>query len=673
MTLSRIPMLACGALVPTSGLRRAAAVVAAAAILAVVATATDAAEAARHGSHGAAPKSAACGSARVRDENVSKGADSRAARAAIREQASAARKWLAERFGALRHQWCPKLLTIDLQAERPGDERRALTGAMTRRGGAWRPVTSGRFGACVTRISRSQAGRSDQLLLGLLTHEAVHCYQAEAMGVRRFLASSPWLREGSAAYASWAHAGAYAPHDMTDRWRTYATQPERSLYARDYDAAGFFEHLERHTKHRWRVIARMWRAWRGRSIPVRDDAAFAVARRAGGGAGFVRAWATGFARRGDWGPEWDMQGTGLPSNAEASAVPTPLALQSGDFAKTDFVDEAAVRLFNIMALPGSVVSVRGEGTGKLRLFDTQAPDLQLDGDFQVDYCVLACQCPDGSDLAASMPTAPNGLAVAAFSNGADTGMFEAQIIAPPCPPPTFPPPPEPTCSPTPASAGSPALHAAALSRPASVASHEPCTHTPHPCDWGFGVPEITAWMLDAVDDRHPVEKVAGGRHDDDETIWGPKRGCLWTDSWGDLVSIDEFHDNAALRAHLDTLDRVPVADEGWVQIMSSHKPPDRDVFFRVGGRIVRTALWTHCCTDPDEAIAFANAVAAAVPAPRRSGVAAAEGKPAATQPIPKRDTEGQARANDRRQGRGPFASWSTAAPPGDLRRARAPR
>jgi hypothetical protein len=82
-----------------------------------------------------------------------------------------------------------------------------------------------------------------------------------------------------------------------------------------------------------------------------------------------------------------------------------------------------------------------------------------------------------------------------------------------------------------------------------------------------------------------------------------------------LVSIDEFHDNEALQAHLDTLDRVPVADQGRVQIVSSHEPPDRDVFFRVGDRIVRTALWTHCCTELNEAIAFANAVAAAVPVP----------------------------------------------------------
>ena len=74
----------------------------------------------------------------------------------------------------------------------------------------------------------------------------------------------------------------------------------------------------------------------------------------------------------------------------------------------------------------------------------------------------------------------------------------------------------------------------------------------------------------------------------------------------------EAPDTAALRAHLAGLERVPVADEGWIEVMSDAALPDLDVYFRVGDTFVMAAIWTGR-TDRGEALAFATAVAGLVP------------------------------------------------------------
>lgn len=247
------------------------------------------------------------------------------------------------------------------------------------------------------------------------------------------------------------------------------------------------------------------------------------------------------------------------------------------------------------------------------MFDPRSPEVSLEGGFELTYCARACTCPDGTDLANSMPTTPNLLATVAVSNAPFQAWFTAELIDPPCPPPPTDPPPTDPPPPTEPTCPTPPQNVTALTSAAAMQAGEPQWCLPHPCEWGFGVPEVTQWMIEAVDDRElPVEKVFGGPFEGG-LVGVVARGCLWTSSVGDLVHIAEVADTPGLRAKLAGLERVPVADEGWVEVMTDHELPNLDVYFRVGDTFGMAALWTHGYTDRSEAIAFANAVAASVP------------------------------------------------------------
>jgi hypothetical protein len=516
-------------------------------------------------------------------------------RRTMHEEAAAARRWIMRRLGKFQHPVCVALLRVNL------GHAGAVTGGYSLRRDWWEMRKSGGFQVCLIRISARERSADRQQLRGLLAHELAHCRQAEVMGLARLRSSeNRWLTDGSADYISVRRAGVWQP-GIVDNWQRYATEPERSLFDRSYDAAGFFEHVARRVDRPYRVIREMWKQWRGRSVGARNRAAFAVAGRAGGGADFVRSWATSFMRRPDWGPDWEMKGTGLPGRAQASATPTLWPLWSGQPGQAALPAEAAVGLYQILAPAGSVVRIRGVGAGRLRGFDPRSPDRSVAGAFEVTYCVQACTCPDGTDLTRSMPTTPSLLTSAALSNAPHEGWFEAFLIDPPCPRPS-----DPTCPTAPE-------HQTTSTGDVATQAREQQWCLPHPCEWGFGVPEATQWIREGVDDRElPVEKVFGGPFTGG-LVGVVARGCLWTDSVGDLVHIAEVADTAELRAKLAGLERVPVADEGWVEAMTDGELPNEDVYFRVGNTFAMAALWTYGDTDRNEAIAFANAVAAHVP------------------------------------------------------------
>lgn len=549
-----------------------------------------------------------CSAGRVADEDRS--AQSRPAREALREAAAEAEKWIRPRVGALRHTVCVKLLTRNISGTG------AATGGRSLRGGAWIPRGSGRFQVCLIQVSRNMRNAGSNLLRGLLTHEVTHCRQAEVMGLERYVRSeNDWLTEGSAEYVSWKRAGVWDRGLITEFWRAYATRPEQSLFDRRYSAVGFFEHVARRVNEPFIVIPAMWRAWRGRSVRERNRAAFDVATRAAGGAASVRSWATGFMRRPDFGLDWEMQGTGLPARPHAVATPELLLMLPGQPAHDRTLAEASVGLYQILAPPGAVVKVSGVGAGKVRVFDPRSPEISFERGFELTYCARACTCPDGTDLAKSMPTTPNLAAAVAVSNAPFQAWFTAELIAPPCPPPpTDPPPPGPTCP-------MPPGNVTALTGAAPVLAESPQFCLPDPCEW-LGVPEMTDWIREVLDlpgHSAELERFAFGPirfplHDLDVS-W---RGCQWHDHGGEgsIVTIAELSDSAALRAHLAHLERVPVADEGWIEVMNDSDNDDvpylAHVYFRVGGSFAMADLWNFF-TDRSEAIAFANAVAAHIP------------------------------------------------------------
>jgi hypothetical protein len=494
----------------------------------------------------------------------------KASQATFDSDAKRARNWLAQRLDKkLKHRIVIQLLDHDLGIK-DGKRITARTTPMSRESGDWVPDLKEPYERCVIRVSKHVRYRPRPYRRGTLSHEVTHCFQYEAMGLKGVpqVDSRQWLTDGSAEWASYKYVN--DAWNGWDNWDAYMSAPRRTLYRRTYDAVGFFSHIDRRTRDQWRVVWRMWQAWaRENPIPERHRAAFRVAQQAAGNAGLAQTWATSFARRKDLGGAWEMHGPGLPPPV-GQREPDQLTVDDGP--RVDRLLPAAVGLWRLVAPKGAVVRVRGKGYATLHLAgkgDTRTPDVRLEGDYSTTYCVQECVCPDGSNLGRRIAVAAGGPTYLAHTGGATSGRSEVRRLS----------------------------------------TEEACGITAHPCNWGFGVPAVTAWIKAMVDDpSRPVEGVTGepGLGGFPEDLGA--RGCYWISSFGDQVWIVEALDRARLRQHLTTLARVAVGDEGWIDPFRGGS--EYDVYFRVGHKYVVAAIWTTR-TDPDEAVEFATAVATA--------------------------------------------------------------
>jgi hypothetical protein len=184
---------------------------------------------------------------------------------------------------------------------------------------------------------------------------------------------------------------------------------------------------------------------------------------------------------------------------------------------------AAANVFAFVAPDGALVRVHGDGYATLQLGAGTA-DIARAGEYSIDYCVKECICPDGSNLDRRLPVA-TGPAHFAHTGGERHATMEVRLLT----------------------------------------VEEACGVTAHPCDWGFDVQAITAWIKAMIDDpNRPVEGITGERGLGGFPEDLGARGCYWISSFGDQVWIVEALDRARLRHHLTTLGRVAVGDEGWI-------------------------------------------------------------------------------------------------------------
>jgi hypothetical protein len=485
---------------------------------------------------------------------------------AFEKDAGKARSWLASRLDrALKHRIRIELLDHDLGRE-DGERTAARTAPMSRISGEWNEDFEPPYQRCVIRVSAFAQEHDGRFRRGLLAHEVTHCFQYEAMGLRNVPRTTAryWLTEGSAEWASYMYVRGVWFNDS--RWDQYASSPTRSLFLKAQAAVGFYAHLARRTRNPWQVVRRMWKAWANERVTLeRHQAAFAVAQRAAGGASFARTWATSFARRPKLGDAWDMRGPGLGPPTRRHG-PKELTVETA--AHRDPLGPAAANVWAFGAPDGAVVRVEGEGYATLQLGAGKA-DIARAGHYSIDYCVKECICPDGSNLDRRLPVATTGTAHFAHTGGKQRATMTVRLLT----------------------------------------VEEACGITAPPCNWGFDVPAVTAWIKAMVDDpSRPVEGVTsspslGGFPEDLGA-----RGCYWISSFGDQVWIVDALDRAPLRQHLTTLARVAVGDEGWIDPFRGGS--EYDIYFRIGYKYVVAAIWTTR-TDPDEAVEFATAVATA--------------------------------------------------------------
>lgn len=216
-----------------------------------------------------------------------------------------------------------------------------------------------------------------------LVHEIFHCFQ---FGVTSHEIPD-WILEGQ---AEWAGEDIVGPtFEVQNWWYDYLQNPGIPLFARTYDAIGFYAHLAERGINPWRVFDDMLRS-------TNNDGAFTAALAHGGpGAtdAFLDTWASGYFRDKARGPAWDTTGVAIPPPGSFDAIPSKIKVSNGQ--KSD-ANPARPFTNGIAVLFGQADIVQADTTGHVRLSDDHYLDQVMPA--HVDFCVRSggCECPQGS-------------------------------------------------------------------------------------------------------------------------------------------------------------------------------------------------------------------------------------------------------------------------------------
>jgi hypothetical protein len=242
-------------------------------------------------------------------------------------------------------------------------------------------VTTGRWGptgqdGCQIIVNLGAAGPS--ILAHVLFHETFHCFQNAAQptptAANGAYRNNAWAWEGGAV---WAINDLLGPDVNTPySWATWLETPKQPLFAKAYEAIGFFAHLDE-------TGTNPWSTFRGVYATASADAAFAAA--GGTKDAFLDSWASGYLRDRRLGKAWDFTGKSITGNR---VNPTSVSIgknESRSFSVDPYTND---QLRLVVAADVLEVAVRGHG----RLADGRH-DYVLKGGRE--FCTNGvCKCPD---------------------------------------------------------------------------------------------------------------------------------------------------------------------------------------------------------------------------------------------------------------------------------------
>jgi hypothetical protein len=276
----------------------------------------------------------------------------------------------------------------------------------------------------------TEKGRTLQgvALRSVLAREVVHCYQATAVSITDAHTLAPWLMEGYATWASEELVGGSGRAEIAGQWRRYLSTPERGLFARTYDAIGFFAHLQ-HTG------IDVWSLFRPMIEAGGNDAAWNVS------VGqepdlFLDSWPSSLVREPVRGAVWEAYGPGIPPTS--SSVASTTLVNEG---RIDLVADRAANVIHDIDVEADIVTFLLQDNTHGRIGLDAGVEWTLNDAVGSGFCTLpsGCLCPDGGQ--------PPGLVLGAFPgrhaliafNGAlrearifvvGTGLAEACAAAP---------------------------------------------------------------------------------------------------------------------------------------------------------------------------------------------------------------------------------------------------
>jgi hypothetical protein len=288
----------------------------------------------------------------------------------------------ANRVAARAHVDLPTLLTVCLVPLSETGGAGLLTRAYT-----WdmRPA-QGSPAECAVFVDRdaAKAAQSDSpgVFTYVLTVAAIECL----IGM---VQSPPWVQLGLTAWAGSSVAvekrGGLDGH-FAGSWQAYLTDPAKPLFARAYDAIGYFSQLST-TEDVWAVLST--------TLPVAgsEDAFIASG---GTNDDFKAIWASGFFRDAAGGPPWNISGPEVTSD---TAAPASLAVANGQKESVS-ADPVSAQIRQV-GTTADITTIRGS---EVRIFDGTY-DHVMSGSVEREaaglYCTRegdnpTCVCPEGS-------------------------------------------------------------------------------------------------------------------------------------------------------------------------------------------------------------------------------------------------------------------------------------
>lgn len=256
-----------------------------------------------------------------------------------------------------------------------------------------------------------------------VAHELFHCHQFTIVGGRAVINGPKWVVEGSAEWAGERYANRVPENAATIRWQKYLHAPQKSLFKRDYDALGFYAHLENEGADPVATIGQMLQ----RSSPK----AFSTAVMATGD-GFLERWAAGLVRDPVEAPLWELSGPGLANEhpeRDVEIVDDRLALAAGTEPRR-YTTRGPAAVWRVATQVGGdveLIEVAMAGHGAIR-FD--GPRLGINelltypSNTSTWYCVKngGCACPDGMAPMDRLIDRPNATGFTlAFTGGLKQG------------------------------------------------------------------------------------------------------------------------------------------------------------------------------------------------------------------------------------------------------------
>lgn len=234
--------------------------------------------------------------------------------------------------------------------------------------------------------------------LSVVVHEVVHCYQQIASPSASAVASTwGWLQDGEATWAQMAIVPTAAFTSLQTHWTNYLSTPRGHLFARKYDAAGFFGHVVD-------VIGPAGVDVVGkRLIPTfragadgANEAAFQVLT-AGVSDGVLDTWASSYFRTHEDKFLWTAKGPGKVNFPSDKARPDPLSVGPGEQIPLPTVEPWELGLYRLESSADIVLLVNAKG--HLSLIDQGEQVNKSLLPMQPIYLCMRgeCKCPPDTD------------------------------------------------------------------------------------------------------------------------------------------------------------------------------------------------------------------------------------------------------------------------------------